>query len=168
MEEAPWGDLRGKELDARKLAQRLKVFGVTPSKWRAGEATARGYLAADFADVWSRYLSPHRAPQPPQAPQALDSDSPRVADVAVVAANTDCTHRREGEAEQLWDMGEATWRADAKVCACCGAPTRSELAYDADSLCPPCRAGAIAPERGGHLVRLALDLGGRLVAPAAV
>ena len=60
IEESPWGDWRGKAIDARWLARRLKPYGVAPTKIRMGEATARGYLVEDFHDVWSRYL-----PTPP-------------------------------------------------------------------------------------------------------
>jgi hypothetical protein len=56
MEVAPWGDLRGKPLDARSLARLLKGFFVKPTSWREGTATARGYLKHDFLDAWSRYV----------------------------------------------------------------------------------------------------------------
>jgi Protein of unknown function (DUF3631) len=56
LDESPWGDLRGKPLDARGLARRLKKYGVHPGKHRFGEVTARGYLAEEFHDAWARYL----------------------------------------------------------------------------------------------------------------
>jgi hypothetical protein len=56
LEESPWGDLRGKELDARSLARRLGKYGVKPKVYRDGDHTVRGYEAADLADPWSRYL----------------------------------------------------------------------------------------------------------------
>lgn len=57
MEEAPWGNLRGKPLDARGLARRLSRYGVKPKPvWVRGE-TVKGYDRGDFADVWARYLS---------------------------------------------------------------------------------------------------------------
>lgn len=57
MEEAPWADLRGKPLDARGLAMRLKPYGITSKKLRVGAATCQGYERADLADAWARYLS---------------------------------------------------------------------------------------------------------------
>ena len=63
LEESPWGDLRGKPLDARGLARRLGKYGspeapIKPTVYRDGAGTIRGYLAADLADAWSRYLPP--------------------------------------------------------------------------------------------------------------
>jgi hypothetical protein len=56
IEEAPWGDLRGRSLDARGLAWRLRRFDIGPKKLRVGETTTRGYTIGDFAEAWSRYL----------------------------------------------------------------------------------------------------------------
>ena len=59
LEESPWADLRGRELDARGLANRLRRYEVKPQTVRpdAGH-TAKGYRREDLADIWSRYLSP--------------------------------------------------------------------------------------------------------------
>src|SRR5574337_214342 len=57
MDEAPWADLRGKPLDARGLAHRLRPYGITSKKLRIGAGTAQGYDRADLLDPWSRYLS---------------------------------------------------------------------------------------------------------------
>jgi hypothetical protein len=60
IEEGPWFDLKGKPLDDRALARRLRQYGVRSKKVRVGNATGRGYDRADLADQWSRYapLSP--------------------------------------------------------------------------------------------------------------
>jgi hypothetical protein len=61
LEESPWGDLRGKPLDARGLAGRLRRYEVKPQTVRLdGEHTAKGYRREDLANLWSRYLSPLR------------------------------------------------------------------------------------------------------------
>jgi hypothetical protein len=57
-EETPWGDLRGKPLDPRGLARRLKPYGIKPGQHRFGLETGKGYLRSDFADAWNRYLAP--------------------------------------------------------------------------------------------------------------
>jgi len=57
IEEAPWADLRGKPLDARGLAMRLKPYGIASKKLRTGAATFQGYERGDLADAWLRYLS---------------------------------------------------------------------------------------------------------------
>src|SRR5262249_41490962 len=57
-EESPWGELRGKPLDSRGLARRLKPFGIGPKVIRLGNETPRGYERSDFVDAWKRYLPP--------------------------------------------------------------------------------------------------------------
>ncbi len=56
IEEAPWGDLKGKPLDSRGLARRLREYGIKSRTVRIGTATPRGYEREDFADAWERYL----------------------------------------------------------------------------------------------------------------
>lgn len=62
--EAPWGDLKGRPLDSRGLANRLKVYGVKSKKVRIGEETRQGYTAEDLHDPWQRYL-----PAEPEHPE---------------------------------------------------------------------------------------------------
>jgi hypothetical protein len=58
LEESPWSDLKGKPLNDRGLAHRLRQYGVLPKTVRPEDApgTARGYTRADLHDVWARYL----------------------------------------------------------------------------------------------------------------
>lgn len=56
MELSPWGDIRGKALDARSLARRLSKYDVKPKSVRSGSSTAKGYAREDLADAWSRYV----------------------------------------------------------------------------------------------------------------
>lgn len=59
MEDAPWGDLKGKPLDSRRLAGMLSRYDVKPCKLRTtATATANGYRRADLHDAWQRYLPP--------------------------------------------------------------------------------------------------------------
>lgn len=57
LEDAPWGDLRGKPLDARGLARRLAKYDVKPRVLRIGDHTPRGYSRSDLMDPWSRYVA---------------------------------------------------------------------------------------------------------------
>lgn len=78
LDESPWADLRGKELDARGLARRLSKYGVKPKLLRDGSAVFRGYDAADLADPWSRYVTAETGPfgkLPDPPPDS--SDEPR-------------------------------------------------------------------------------------------
>jgi len=63
LEEAPWDDLRGKPLDARGLAYRLRQYEVRPHQFKVGEAKVRGYSLAGteedgggLYDAFNRYL----------------------------------------------------------------------------------------------------------------
>jgi hypothetical protein len=87
LEDAPWGDLRGKELDARGLANRLLPYDVHPVDVRIDDVVRKGYRAEDLADAWSRYLS---APSDASATSATPDAEP-VADVADVADKSEGT-----------------------------------------------------------------------------
>ena len=56
--ESPWGDLRGKPLDERKLARLLRPYEVKPKVHRTDVGTLRGCDRADLEDQWRRYLPP--------------------------------------------------------------------------------------------------------------
>jgi len=59
LSESPWGDLKGKPLNDRGLALRLRQYGIKSKQVRTGDITLKGYDRTDFFDVWRRYL-----PQP--------------------------------------------------------------------------------------------------------
>ena len=62
IEESPWRTMNhGTAIDPSGLASRLKPYEVRPQLIRHGDHVARGYRAADFQDVWNRYLPPARA-----------------------------------------------------------------------------------------------------------
>lgn len=54
--ESPWGDLRGKPLDPRRLANYLRPYGVRSTNIRCGSDVVRGYKREDLHDPWLRYL----------------------------------------------------------------------------------------------------------------
>lgn len=56
IEDAPWGDWCGKAITPRRLADRLKGFGIRPQKVRTGENVRQSYRREQFRDAWSRYL----------------------------------------------------------------------------------------------------------------
>jgi hypothetical protein len=58
IDEAPWSEIaRGKPLNARGLAQRLKQYGVSSRNIRVGDSVPKGYRREDLHDAWTRYLS---------------------------------------------------------------------------------------------------------------
>jgi len=81
-DESPWKDIRGKPLDDRGLAKRLKPYAIRSRDVRLGEKTKKGYHADDFYDAWSRYL-PDRDKGDKR--DIYDNKNNFVADVADVA-----------------------------------------------------------------------------------
>jgi hypothetical protein len=124
MEEAPWGDLRGKPLEARTLARRPRPYGIKPHVIRIGDATPRGYERTDFEDAWRRYIptpeiSATSATSATTKPSEYERERPNVADVAAFSgiqaslSETDdlppdatCLHRPPGEVEDRWAHGD--------------------------------------------------------------
>ena len=58
LDESPWADLRGKPLNARGLASRLRSYSIKRKVIRIGSTTHKGYRREDFLDPWRRYLPP--------------------------------------------------------------------------------------------------------------
>jgi hypothetical protein len=55
--EAPWGDLKGRKIDARKLAGMLSEYGIRSCTIRMPDGTTpEGYKREAFVDAWKRYL----------------------------------------------------------------------------------------------------------------
>lgn len=63
LDEAPWGDLDGKPLTARRMAKELDRYGVEPTPYKHDAKTVKGYQATgphSLADAWDRYLPPRQ------------------------------------------------------------------------------------------------------------
>jgi hypothetical protein len=64
-DDAPWSELYGRPLNARKLAEILKPYGIKSTKVKVDGFSLRGYRREDFWDAWQRWL-----PTPDQAEPA--------------------------------------------------------------------------------------------------
>jgi hypothetical protein len=58
LDDAAWGDLRGKPLNNLGLSRLLNPYGIKPKLVRIGGDVIRGYVRQDFHDAWKRYLLP--------------------------------------------------------------------------------------------------------------
>ena len=67
MEEAPWADIKGSPINARRLSNYLKPYGVSSCTFRDGSKTPKGYRREDLHDAWLRYL--------PQSPTASETSA---------------------------------------------------------------------------------------------
>jgi hypothetical protein len=99
MDESPWGDLRGKPLDARGLSRRLSKYDVKPKVLRQDQEVFKGYELQQLHDAWSRYLDPE--PTRPLEPSESVTSVTTVTDKPVTSVTPqtprDCDHGvREG------------------------------------------------------------------------
>ena len=74
LEESPWDDLRGRALDARGLAWRLRAYGITSTKVKIDGKPLQGYRIEELHDAWSRYIPTPEGPEPPEPVEPGRSD----------------------------------------------------------------------------------------------
>jgi Protein of unknown function (DUF3631) len=72
--ESTWADIKGKPLNDRGLAFRLRPYGIKPKVLRIGNETPRGYTREAFYDAWLRYLGP--PPIGSATPATSETDEP--------------------------------------------------------------------------------------------
>lgn len=106
IEEAPWGDLKGREIDARGLAWRLSKYGVKPKILRIGEDVARGYARDDLWDVWERYLPPEdtSSPIPPESVKSVTTVTEEKLPLPVTDADSSVTNEGSSVTGREWDL----------------------------------------------------------------
>lgn len=146
-DESPWRDIRGRPLDDRGLARRLRPYGIHSRNLRIGGRVVKGYDADDFSDAWSRYLpaSPERYKRYKR--YNIDNNINSVADVAAVAATTGREAGSEAKTSVADDdpIGTPHCVADdasaPKVCPRCAADGWTEC----------CHASRDAPEPNSHI-----------------
>ncbi len=65
LDEAPWCDIHGKPLDARRLSRELGRYGARPVTFETNEGSTKGYVTygttgrqaqTGLSDAWARYL----------------------------------------------------------------------------------------------------------------
>lgn len=88
-DEAPWGDLRGKPLNARGLANLLKGYGIKSKQVRCGSITAKGYCRESFHDAFLRYLPPLTAPMLQESETKETSETTRFQSSETVLSQSD-------------------------------------------------------------------------------
>jgi len=124
MEESPWGDIRGKPLDERRLAKLLRQYSIKSTSVRIGDETPKGYRRADLADAWASYLTPIPTPRK----SATSATAQHVADAPGVVADNVADNRVENRPKTISvaavaDVADFRGDKDGRhhVCAQCGA-----------------------------------------------
>ena len=122
IETSPWGDIRGKALDARGLARRLKRFNIRPRTIRLDDdTTAKGYPLEVFEDAFHRYLGDfnrHTDTTPmdtgieadPQTSQVTDANTTQSLYPSRCDGVTD-TNAQNGERMGFWLARDGVWRS---------------------------------------------------------
>lgn len=109
MDEAPWADYFGRQLNSRDLARLLRPYGIRSRNVRIGDEQAKGYTAEDLSQAWVRYLPrPNRGtPQAPSRP--VRPTVPATLNHAGTDAGTDDSQRPSPRAPSVksghWDGG---------------------------------------------------------------
>lgn len=103
LEEAPWGDWKGKALDPRGLARLLRPFGIKPTVLRIGTGTPHGYLLEAFSGDFARYLPPIPVGDATRATRP-ESESADVADVAPRMDMQEGLPRQSKEEAAAWKV----------------------------------------------------------------
>ena len=99
IEEAPWTNLKGKPIDERGLAHRLRQYGIKSKTIRIGvgpSGTLKGYTRADFFDAWGRYLPgahPVRSVTSVTSVTSPENQRLNVTDVTDGVSDTQKSHR---------------------------------------------------------------------------
>ncbi len=100
IEESPWGDLRGKPLDPRGLARRLRQYEVRSVKVKVDGTSLQGYRRVDLWDAFCRYL-PSVAPNPEPPEPARSAGVVEVPVVDAVPEPWDAVPEPETEVEPV-------------------------------------------------------------------
>ena len=129
IEEAPWTNLKGKPLDERGLAHRLRQYGIKSKTIRVGAGstgTLKGYTRSDFIDAWDRCLpgaSPARSVTSVTSVTSSEIQPVIVTDVSDVSdAVTDGHEEKRSELNFVSDVTVVTDFAGGGEtrCAQCG------------------------------------------------
>jgi hypothetical protein len=164
LEESPWGDLRGKALDARGLARRLRCYGVRPDTNRFGDMARRGYLREDFHDAWQRYLVVDVAdvadPGEKRQTTADEANTEDEVGYDLLSISVKSSLSSVGDPQRAQQAQQTTFvSAECLVCDC---PYNPDAPGAESVTCPACvalRRGLVTPSEAGEmrlLARLAL------------
>ncbi len=93
-DESPWTDVKGKPLDERGLALRLKPYRIKSRDVKLDGTYRKGYFREDFHDAWKRYLATEPSATSATSATKLMNNNKKVAEVAEVALRTENSRSR--------------------------------------------------------------------------
>jgi Protein of unknown function (DUF3631) len=149
LDEAPWGDIRGKPLDERGLARRLKQYSIKSKTLNiGGDDRAKGYDRADLHDTWTRYLpsplSPDTSVTSVTGVTKPDIQTKKGTDVTDRAEKVTDTPQKNGNGNsgvaEVTDVTQLS--AHRRRCAQCGAIDDGKLRQEGGSYSTPNAGGS--------------------------
>lgn len=116
IEEAPWGDLKGKPLDERGLSYRLRQYSIRPKTVRTAGNTFKGYTRVDLLDLWTRYL-----PSPAISVTSVTSVTPAPREGNAARQSSEWSEKELHEINVVSDVTDVTDMGGdtGQVCAHC-------------------------------------------------
>jgi hypothetical protein len=129
IEESPWRDIKGKPLDERGLAHRLRQYGIKSKTIRIGDATPKGYSRSDFHEAWQSYLPAKSATSATSATVANFQGVDVADDVAPVADINSATRSNINNGyNNVADVADVAQLVPGKPkCAQCGSDDQTDL-----------------------------------------
>lgn len=113
IDDAPWGSYaKGKPMTARHLARLLHPYGILPKNIKVGNAVPKGYVVADFADAFSRYLPFIRYSATSQSNSGCSPDSVSVTESDCSGYEDASLASQEAGCSGVADKTEGTQTAD--------------------------------------------------------
>jgi hypothetical protein len=122
IDDAPWRELN---LTARGIADRLRPYGIKPTRNTGG--TARGYRLEDFGDAFTRYARQNPSNRQSPAQGTVTSDASDTSSVRRPQASDTLSSQSDsltGSDAPLWPEGR---------CGLCGQPSQHGVCWDCTS-----------------------------------
>jgi hypothetical protein len=139
IEEAPWTNLKGKPLDERGVALRLRQYGIKSKTIRVGAGptgTLKGYVRADFIDAWERYLHGASPARSVTSVTSSENQPVIVTDVSDVSdAGSDRHEEKPSELSLVSDVTDVTdfpGGGETKCAHCGKAGDLQQIYYGSD------------------------------------
>jgi hypothetical protein len=106
--ESPWGDLRGKPINDRVLAKRLRQYGIKSKDVYIHDRALKGYAREDLHDVWLRYLPPLDSAEAREARGARETPENGGSSHENLADVEDCEREEPpGERDESADLADS-------------------------------------------------------------
>ena len=137
IEDAPWGDLRGKPLTTQGLGWRLRPFGVKAKSIKLHGETKRGYEREQFAEVFARYLGETDTNRYTVTSDTETGNASGVGNAFETVTEEETDTRSTYESNGI-TLGNGSYRDEGAGCDGCGTPLSVVNVTGERKLCGRC------------------------------